>query len=270
MESAVHRIGGCGRTTDPERPATGVSGAPRRAHRRLISTKPSVPRAATWVYQLLGGIATGLARRRREVKRRRPLDALSDTELLANYLAAEGKAGSGVWIQELFRRHYAKVVSWCLRMAGDREEAYDLAQAIFAKAYRHLNSFRGQSKISTWLYSIARSECMNYLKARSTRPALMEADPLYQLPDAGAASPELALERDASARVVHALLDQVLDETEKKVFTLHYGDDMPLDAITRLLGLSNRSGAKAYMVAARRKLSRAVRLLKAREETFDA
>jgi RNA polymerase sigma-70 factor (ECF subfamily) len=274
MESALHRICGCGRTVVPEDRTTGVSGARGhsqfRAHRRLVSTKRSVPPEDTWVYQLLRGIAAGLAQRRCEGKRRRPLDALSDTELLANYLAAEGKAGSGVWIQELFRRHYAKVVGWCLRMAGDREEAYDLAQAIFVKAYRHLNSFRGQSKISTWLYSITRSECMNYLKARSIRPALQEADRLDELPDAGAASPDHALEREASARVVHALLDQTLDETEKKVFTLHYGDDMPLDAITRLLGLSNRSGAKAYIVAARRKLSRAVRLLKMREGTFDA
>jgi len=111
---------------------------------------------------------------------------------------------------------------------------------------------------------------MRYLKARSTRPAPVDADQLEQLPDAGAASPDQALEREGSARVVHALLDQALDETEKKVFTLHYGDDVPLDAITRLLGFSNRSGAKAYIVSARRKLDRAVRLWKARERTLDA
>jgi RNA polymerase sigma-70 factor (ECF subfamily) len=191
-------------------------------------------------------------------------------ELLENYLAAEGQEGAGVWVQELFRRHYPKVVSWCLRMAGDREEAFDLAQAIFAKAYRHLGSFRGQSKISTWLYSITRSECMNYLKARSTRPAPVNPDRFEELPDTGAASPDQALEREGLARVVNALLDQALDETERMVFTLHYGDEMPLDAITRLLGLSNRSGAKAYIVSARRKLDRAVRLWKARDRTLDA
>ncbi len=170
----------------------------------------------------------------------------------------------------MFRRNYPKVVSWCLRMAGDRGEAYDLAQSIFAKAYHHLDSFRGQSKFSTWLYSITKSECMNYLKARSTRPAPVKAGQLEKLPDADAASPDQALERESSARVVHALLDQALEETEKKVFTLHYGDDVPLDAITRLLGLSNRSGAKAYIVSARRKLARAVRLWKARERSLDA
>src|SRR6267143_3660663 len=95
------------------------------------------------------------------------LDALSDTELLANYLAAESREQAAVWVQELFRRQYPKVVGWCLRFTGDREEAYDLAQAIFAKACRHLESFRGHSKLATWLYAIARSECMNNRTARS-------------------------------------------------------------------------------------------------------
>ncbi|HEX9573463.1 MAG TPA: sigma-70 family RNA polymerase sigma factor [Myxococcales bacterium] len=189
--------------------------------------------------------------------------------MIANYLAAARGEGGGVWVQELFRRHYPKVVSWCLRFAGDREEAYDLAQTIFTKAFRHLESFRGQSKVSTWLYSITRSECMNFLKARSTRPPAAE-DALEELPADGGTRPDEALERRVSAELVRALLDQALDETEKKVFTLHYGDEVPLDAITRLLGLSNRSGAKAYIVSAKRKLRRAFRRWKASERGLDA
>jgi len=50
------------------------------------------------------------------------------------------------------------------------------------------------------------------------------------------------------------------------VFTLHYGDGMPLDAITRLLRLQNASGAKAFVVSAKRKLARATERLRARGE----
>jgi len=214
--------------------------------------------------------ASGTGRLRRRCEWERRLDALSDTELVANYLAAEGREEASVWVQELFRRHYPKVVGWCLRFTGDREEAYDLAQGIFAKACRHLGSFRGQSKLSTWLYSIARSECMSHLKARSRRPPSAGSDALDELPDSGASQPDQGLQREGWSRLVRALLDQALDETEKKVFTLHYGDDMPLDAITRFLGLSNRSGAKAYIVSARRKLKRAARLWKTRTEIPDA
>jgi RNA polymerase sigma factor (sigma-70 family) len=156
------------------------------------------------------------------------------------------------------------VVTWCLRFTGDKEEANDLAQAIFLKAFRQLGSFRGESKISTWLYSITRSECMNYLKARSARPRPVEEEALGSVPDA-ALSPLQMLERARSGPLVQSLLDRALDETEKRVFTLHYGDEMPLDVITRLLGLTNRSGAKAFIVSARRKISRLMQQWNARE-----
>jgi len=197
------------------------------------------------------------------------LESLSDAELIAKHLAATGRDGRRVWAHELFRRHYQKVVRWCLRFAGNRDEAYDLAQGVFVKAYRSLESFRGESKISGWLYSITRSECMNFLEARTARPDPMEGELLEELPDDDASRADRVLERAASARIVRVLLDQALDELEKEVFTLHYGDDVPLTVITRLLGLTNRSGAKAYIASAKRKLSRAVRQWKAREQGLD-
>jgi RNA polymerase sigma-70 factor, ECF subfamily len=197
------------------------------------------------------------------------LQALSDAELVANHLA-EGGSGTSVWLQELFRRHYAKVVTWCLRIAGDRDEASDLAQAVFVKAHRHLRSFRGESRVSTWLYSIARSECMNYLKSRRSRPDDVDEELLDEVPDASKSGPEEALDHRRTVDRAREFLEQELNETEKLVFTMHYGDDMPLEAITRLLGLSNRSGAKAYIVSARRKLSRAIGRWKASQDRLDA
>jgi len=198
------------------------------------------------------------------------LEDLADTDLVTNHLAAGGQDGS-VWLEELFRRYQAKVVTWCLRTAGNREDAEDLAQAIFMKVQRHIGSFRGEAKISTWLYSISRSECMNFLRKRSKReePATeQELDP--EMAEAGGPGPEETLDRLRSAQLVRALLDQTLDDTERHVFTLHFGDDMPLDAITRLLGLQNRSGAKAYVVSARRKLAAAVRRWRAGQQRANA
>ena len=106
---------------------------------------------------------------------------------------------------------------------------------------------------------------MNYLKARSARPAPVEDEVLGTVPDAATPSPLQMLERARSGPLVQSLLDRALDETEKRVFTLHYGDDMPLDVITRLLGLQNRSGAKAFIVSARRKISRVMQQWNARE-----
>lgn len=204
--------------------------------------------------------------RRRETE----LEPLSDSDLVGAYLAAAGAEGGSVWIEELFRRYREKVVTWCLRIAGNRADAEDLAQAIFVKVQRNIHSFRGDAKVSTWLYSITRSESMNFLRKRSRQE---EPAPDEQL-EAGLPGvepgPEESLERLRSASLVRTLLDQTLDDTERHVFTLHFGDDMPLDAITRLLGLENRSGAKAYIVSARRKLAAAVRRLRAGQQRLNA
>lgn len=85
------------------------------------------------------------------------------------------------------------------------------------------------------------------------------------LPDDSMASPYDRLAQESAHRQMRGLLEDYLDDTERHVFTLHFGDDMPLDAITRLLGLSNASGAKAYIVSARRKLAKALERLRARE-----
>jgi RNA polymerase sigma-70 factor (ECF subfamily) len=192
------------------------------------------------------------------------LHQLTDAELVSRYLAATRDEDGVAAIQELFRRHYQTVVTWCLRLAGNRDDACDLAQGIFVRVQRNLGGFRGESKFSTWLYSIARSECLTFLKARPQR-AEPEDEALEELPDLIAVGADDFLERKASAQMVRALLDGELDDVEKQVFTLHYGDDVPLETITRLLALRNRSGAKAFIVSARRKLARAVLRLRALE-----
>ncbi|PYQ99154.1 MAG: hypothetical protein DMF96_08195 [Acidobacteria bacterium] len=85
------------------------------------------------------------------------LGDLSDQELLAEYAKRSGSLRDAV-VNELFERHYARVARWCLRFAGDRDAAADLAQDVFLKAHRHLGSFKGASRFSTWLYTIVRNE----------------------------------------------------------------------------------------------------------------
>lgn len=163
----------------------------------------------------------------------------------------------------LFASYYERVGRWCFRFTGDRESAADLAQEVFLKAHRHLDSFRGTSQFGTWLYSIVRNEALNRAK-RSAAPMESE-EALIQVPSPEPGPEELAAQGSTSRRL-HRLLNDTLDETERAVFTLHYGDDVPLDAITRMLRLDNSSGAKAYIVSAKRKLARAVEKLFVRGE----
>jgi RNA polymerase sigma-70 factor, ECF subfamily len=191
------------------------------------------------------------------------LEALSDADLVANHLA-EGDGGGSIWLQELFRRHYTQVVTWCLRVAGDRDEAHDLAQTVFVKAQRQIETLRGESRVSTWLYLITRDECLSYLRSRSA--LAMDDNAAEALPDDPEWRPESLFESHSSVQAARALLDRELNQIEKRVFTLHYGDHVPLRTITNLLGLQNASGAKAYLISATRKLARAVRRSRASEK----
>jgi RNA polymerase sigma-70 factor (ECF subfamily) len=193
-------------------------------------------------------------------------ESLSDEELIARYRAeASGSSWSAQHVNELFRRHHVKVARWCLSFTNDRESAADLAQEICAKAFQSLSSFRGQSKFSTWLFSIARNHCLNAVRVRSSVPS-MESDQMVidTLPDVALEAPEEAIERRQLAGIARQLVCEALEETERVVFTLHFAEELPLDVISRMLNLTNASGAKAYLVSAKRKLERAVRVWKAR------
>ena len=195
------------------------------------------------------------------------LEQLLDEELVAKYRSIADASEREQYINELFRRNYARVARWCLRFTDDRESAADLAQEVFAKAYQKLSSFQGQSKFSTWLFVIARNHCLNAVRANTRQATELAHDDgeeiLLGIAD-NTPNPQSVLEQTASAQLVRKLLTEALDETEKIVFTMHYGEDVSLDAITRLLRLENQSGAKAYIVSAKRKLARLVQQWKAR------
>jgi RNA polymerase sigma-70 factor (ECF subfamily) len=183
---------------------------------------------------------------------------LTDEELVERYRAAGGSRDGELYLNQLFGRYHTRVAAWCYRMAGDVDSAADLAQDVFLKAFQHLGSFRGNSKFGTWLYAVARNHCMDELRSRALTTGQVDDFVLDQVADSSLEPIWLTLERDESAETLRQLIQQALDETEKRVMTLHYVDELPLDTITRLLGLENASGAKAYVVSARRKLQRIV------------
>ena len=186
---------------------------------------------------------------------------LSDEELLA--ASRRDGADRATLVNELFARHYERVARWCLRCTGDRDSASDLAQDVFLRAHRHLDLFKFESRFSTWLYTIVRNESLRRLDRR--RPSTDSDEMLAELASVELAPDELAHRSQRDQRLKR-FLTTTLDAVERRVFVLHYGDGMPLDAITRLLRLDNASGAKAYIVSARRKIVKATGRLKARGE----
>src|ERR1700748_1303186 len=89
------------------------------------------------------------------------LGALTDTEVISRVLQGE---------QQLFAtlvdRYKNYVFTLILRFTDNREDAEELSQDIFVKAYRSLSDFRGESKFSTWLYTIVRTTCITFLRKK--------------------------------------------------------------------------------------------------------
>ena len=190
----------------------------------------------------------------------------SDEELLAESRRRSGNARRRI-VDELFARHYERVARWCFRLTGNRDTAADLAQNVFLKAYRHLDSFQSEAQFSTWLYAIVRNESSTWWRRMATTSEVEDEEALVEVPSATPSPEQTATEHSRDRRVM-TFLRETLDEPERTVFTLHYGEDMPIDAITRLLRLENPSGAKAYLVSARRKIARAVGRVRARGEQW--
>jgi hypothetical protein len=89
------------------------------------------------------------------------MEELSDEDLVAHYRTERGSPLAASRIDELFRRHRTRVATWCFRLTGEVDSATDLAQDVLLKAFQRLDAFRGDSRFTTWLYSIARNHCMD-------------------------------------------------------------------------------------------------------------
>jgi RNA polymerase sigma factor (sigma-70 family) len=192
------------------------------------------------------------------------MNSVSDEDLIARSRLAElsGDRQREI-LNELFSRYHSRVAVWCFRVTGDRNSAADLAQDILLKAHRNLDSWRGQAKFSTWLYTITRNHCINDLAAKSVRPEGASDSLDFDLSDSRSLRPDAQLAVEGEIRQMRELMKNTLDETEADVMTLHFGEEMTLDAVTRVLSLTNPSGAKAYIVSARRKLKAAIARMRA-------
>lgn len=192
--------------------------------------------------------------------------SLSDEELVVRSQRESDPTRKRFFIGELFDRYQRNVALWCYRFTGDREAGADLAQEVFLKVFKKLDSFRCDASFSTWLYSVCRNHCLNFLKTSRRRPIQVEPELLADVNDETGQRLLQKVENESAHRFIRELMARELTETEITVMVLHYGEEVPLSAVTRMLGLDNASGAKAFIVSAKRKLQRALQRHEARME----
>lgn len=167
-----------------------------------------------------------------------PVDHDADMMLVERALDGDLAA-----FEQLVARYQNKLVGFAARMLGDQEEAEDVAQEAFVKAYRALDSFRGQAQFSTWLYRIATNLCIDRVRAKKRRPqqAYSLDEPLDKEDDAGGRElpdttfePSQSAERDELRQTVRATMAEMPDKM-RQVLVMCDMQGMPYEQIAQVL-----------------------------------
>ncbi|NLH74540.1 MAG: sigma-70 family RNA polymerase sigma factor [Verrucomicrobia bacterium] len=156
-------------------------------------------------------------------------------------LVARAKRGDLDAYDELVRRYQERIYSAMYHMTSNHEDASDLTQESFIKAYRALKSFKGDSSFFTWLYRIAINKAINFLKQRK-HVHEMSLDDLdlnaEHDPDIVALISEKTPRRQAALSELQVRLNeamQKLSEPHRLVVTLHDIQGLPHEEIGRIM-----------------------------------
>ena len=127
-------------------------------------------------------------------------------------------------------RYQRDVYRLCFRYVNDHEDANDLAQEVFLRAWRGISRFRGESSVSTWLYRIAVNACLNFRALR--RPTTQELPETLADPVPGAVA---RAESDDEARRVRAAVSR-LPEKQRATLILKVYHELTHEEVARILG----------------------------------
>jgi len=152
----------------------------------------------------------------------------------------------------LVEKYKVMVFSLALKMLKNKEEAEEVSQDTFIKAYKNLSKFKGDSKFSTWLYKIAYRNCLDNLKKNKERYAV---DTIDEVTIHKISSTEDILEsisRKERAIVIKKCLND-LPEEERTLLWMFYFDELNLKEIMEITDLSS-SNLKVKLHRARKRL----------------
>jgi len=137
----------------------------------------------------------------------------------------------------IVERHRRLVYLLCYRFVSNHEDASDLSQEVFLRAYRGLRNFRGQSSLATWLYRIGVNICLNRVSAKASLGRLTEAIDEREFADLRAESvSERMLRDERGARVREAIAQ--LPRKQRATLILRMYHEMPHQEIAEVLGSS--------------------------------
>lgn len=171
---------------------------------------------------------------------------LSDEELV--HLVANGE---DKYFKVLHDRYREKVYAKCLTMTNRTSVAEDQTQEILIKAFNAIETYRGQAKYSTWLYSITYNHCINYLR-ENKRIKFDDWESLLEIPDDPNETEVVQIMDLQKERLT--LLLELLKPEDKAILVLKYWEGMDLERIRYILSIETVAALKMRLLRARKRL----------------
>jgi RNA polymerase sigma factor (sigma-70 family) len=157
---------------------------------------------------------------------------LEDHEILLKF---QHPASRNLAFNQLVRKYQSKVYWHVRKMVVDHDDADDLTQDVFVKVWKHLENFRQDAQLFTWIYRIATNECLNFLSSKRRKFLLPLNDVGAELAAKIEADPAIAGD-EIELKLQKAILR--LPDKQRLVFNLRYYDEMPYEQMAEVTGTS--------------------------------
>jgi RNA polymerase sigma-70 factor, ECF subfamily len=165
---------------------------------------------------------------------------MTDAELIDRLIARDNVA-----FRELVEKYQGLVFKTCYNLLRQPEDAEDLAQDVFIEVYESITQFRGQSKLSTWLYRIAINKSLNHLRKNKWKGMMKSIGGIFSddknrpfdIEDESANNSHHNIDYRERSKVLQSAI-QSLPENQRIAFTMNKFDDLSYQEITDIMGLS--------------------------------
>ena len=160
----------------------------------------------------------------------------TDSEIISRILQGDTQIYS-----EIVKRYQNFVFTITLRYAQSREDAEEVAQDVFVKAYRSLKDFRGDSKFSTWLYTIVTTTCLSFLRKKKLEVHSLDNERVFELADSQDSGFKANQVETKSRQAMVNEAIRLLSVDDAKLITLFYKGEQSLEEIAQIMGLESNT-----------------------------
>lgn len=165
---------------------------------------------------------------------------MSDSELTERI-----KNGDQQAFKLLFDEYHVKVFNTCMGFLHDKNDADDITQDTFVEVYKSINKFRGDSKLSTWIYRIAVNKSLNHIRDNKRSNWLKSIETVFtgtknhevEIKHTSGSDPEIIFENREKAEMLHRAIDS-LPKNQKIAFTLNKYEDLSYKQISEVMDIS--------------------------------